>query len=345
MHPNSNETFSSPNWPGADNQAAQLAILESHHTDFMTHWRQALAALIPVELSVRSVGLKFLSYADYIQSQIDGQDIQVYEIEALQSLCAWSVDRRVFAQAVDCMFGGGRLPIRELSRRYTPIEQAVRNRCMDSLASAYEAAWHSTYPLRLKALRQENQFQTLRLTTSDEVVLHVHFELVIQGNPFAVHVCMPQRAMQQLVEPSYEDDAPAQEAVRQVWGSALQHNVYAAPVEAVAVLARKEMTVAQLLSLSIGQMIPMELSEPVSVMVDGVTVMQGRYGVRAGQYAVKIESIQEASAPQPSAAPSTTVAAAASDAENPTADTRHLDEAVNAISEFNDMVQQSESTP
>ena len=344
MHPNNSETFSRPEWPGADNPSTQLAILESHHTDWMTHWRQALTALIPVELSVRAVALKFVTYADFIQSQTDGQDIQVYAIEALQSLCAWSVDRRAFAQAVDCMFGGGRLPIRDLARRYTPIEQAVRNRCMDSLASAYEAAWNQSYPLRLQTLRQENQFQTLRLTTADEAILHAEFELMIQGCPFAVHLCIPKRAVARLVEPSTEDDPPVQEAVRQVWGSALQHNVYAAPVEAVAVLARKEMTVAQLLSLSIGQVIPLTLSEPVAMMVDGVTVMQGRYGVRAGQYAVKIESIETSNADLAAMAQEQ---AATVPAAEPMADasSRHLDEAVNAISEFNTLVQQSESTP
>lgn len=366
MHANHNDTFSAPQWPGADNQAAELAILEERHTDFMTHWRQALSALIPVELAVRAVRLDYVRYADFIQGRGAHQDIQVYEIDALQCLCAWSVARHAFAQAVDCMFGGGRLPIRELTRRYTPIEQAVRNRCMDSLASAYEAAWHSTYPLRLQTLRQETHYEALRLAPAEEQVLHAHFELSIQGEVFSVDLCLPRRAVRQLIEPSHEAEAPVQEAVRQVWGSALQHNVYAAPVEAVAVLAHKEMTVAQLLSLSIGQVIPMDLSEPVTVQVDGVTVMQGRYGVRGGHYAVKVESIQDTGAwvpaavtdpasvapdtqpevPEavPEAAPVVPEAAAAPRAPG-AADTRHLDDAVQAISEFSHLVQQSESTP
>jgi hypothetical protein len=61
----------------------------------------------------------------------------------------------------------------------------------------------------------------------------------------------------------------------------------------VAVLCEKELTVAQLLSLSIGQVLPIELSEPVRFMVDGVSMLSGRYGVRNGNYALKVEHINE----------------------------------------------------
>ena len=53
------------------------------------------------------------------------------------------------------------------------------------------------------------------------------------------------------------------------------------------------MTVAQLLSLSIGQVVPIELEEPVSLEVDGVSMMSGRYGVRNGRYALKVENLKE----------------------------------------------------
>jgi hypothetical protein len=69
----------------------------------------------------------------------------------------------------------------------------------------------------------------------------------------------------------------------------LQHQLYAKPVESVAVLCEKELSVAQLLSLSLGQVLPIDLSAPVRLMVDGVNLLSGRYGVRNGHYALKVE--------------------------------------------------------
>ena len=272
-----------------------------------------------------------------MESLGDDQDIHVYEIEALQTLCAWTFDRRVFPMAVDCMFGGGgRLPIKELNRRYTPIELGVRKRCVDSLASAYESTWHKSYPLRLQPLRQEQQLTSLRLVAAEDSVLHACFELRINELPFHVHLCLPRRAVDALTQAPPAADAPPEEAVRHAWGSNLQHNVYSAPVEAVAVLAKTEMTVAQLLSLSIGQVVPIDLSEPVDLMVDGVSVMQGRYGVRSGHYAMKVETIQDshlpASAPQEEPEPPQTLKRNA----------QVLEQVASAMSDFTSQVQQNE---
>ncbi|MFZ9552422.1 MAG: FliM/FliN family flagellar motor switch protein, partial [Hylemonella sp.] len=246
-------------------------------------------------------------------------------------------DRRVVPMAVDCMCGGGgRLPIKELNRRYTPIELGVRKRCVDSLASAYESTWHKSYPLRLQPLRQEQQLTSLRLVAAEDSVLHACFELRINELPFHVHLCLPRRAVDALTQAPPAADAPPEEAVRHAWGSNLQHNVYSAPVEAVAVLAKTEMTVAQLLSLSIGQVVPIDLSEPVDLMVDGVSVMQGRYGVRSGHYAMKVETIQDshlpASAPQEEPEPPQTLKRNA----------QVLEQVASAMSDFTSQVQQNE---
>ena len=356
------DDFSSPHWSATDHQA-QLAWLDSSHTDFMTYWRQALTALIPGAIEVRAHSMAFKTYAAFVETLGDAQDIHVYEIEALQTLCAWTFDRRVFPMAVDCMFGGGgRLPIKELNRRYTPIELGVRKRCVDSLASAYESTWHKTYPLRLQPLRQEHQLTSLRLVAADDSVLHATFELRINNLPFLIHLCLPRRAVDALTQTPPAADAPPEETVRHAWGNSLQHNVYSAPVEAVAVLAKTDMTVAQLLSLSIGQVVPIDLTEPVELMVDGVTVMQGRYGVRSGHYAMKVEAIQEshlqaptqADASVPVTETSVTQSSAAQEAtpvtedvqtednQAPRREAQVLEQAASAMSDFTSQVQQNE---
>jgi flagellar motor switch protein FliM len=330
------DDFSSPHWSSTDHQA-QLAWLDSSHTDFMTYWRQALTALIPGVIEVRAHSMAFKTYATFVENLGDAHDIHVYEIEALQTLCAWTFDRRVFPMAVDCMFGGGgRLPIKELNRRYTPIELGVRKRCVDSLASAYESTWHKTYPLRLQPLRQEQQLTSLRLVAAEDSVLHACFELRINELPFYIHLCLPRRAVDALTQAPLAADAAPEEAVRHAWGSTLQHNVYSAPVEAVAVLAKTDMTVAQLLSLSIGQVVPIDLSEPVDLMVDGVSVMQGRYGVRSGHYAMKVETIQD------SHLQSSTPTGASQPSRATARESQVLEQVASAMSDFTSQVQHNE---
>jgi hypothetical protein len=108
----------------------------------------------------------------------------------------------------------------------------------------------------------------------------------------------------------------------------------------------------------------------VELMVDGVSVMQGRYGVRSGQYAMKVESIAETQWPvspadQEAGIPVASSAPAASDAEaesataahlpvpeaavpvgsldlEPRRDAQMLEQAASALSDFTTQVQQNE---
>jgi len=104
----------------------------------------------------------------------------------------------------------------------------------------------------------------------------------------------------------------------------------------VAVLAKTDMTVAQLLSLSIGQVVPIDLSEPVDLMVDGVSVMQGRYGVRSGHYAMKVETIQD------SHLQSSTPTGASQPSRATARESQVLEQVASAMSDFTSQVQHNE---
>ena len=290
--------------------------VESLHMQFLAQWRQSLSALVPAVVQIRAGDIQLKSYQQYLQDVSAQADIQVFEIDALQSLCAWSFDSRWVTTAVDCVFGGaGRIPVRDLPRRVTHIELGVRQRLVESLATAYESAWQAVYPIRLKTLRQEQQMASLRLTSPQETVLHAQFVIAFNRVEMDVNLCLPRRALDCLRPVSSEDDGNVN-AQPVAWSRSLQHQLHSTPVEAVAVLCEKELTVAQLLSLSIGQVLPIELSEPVRFMVDGVSMLSGRYGVRNGNYALKVEHINEQHAYQ-EAAQSTSAEAASAEVFTP----------------------------
>jgi flagellar motor switch protein FliM len=156
------------------------------------------------------------------------------------------------------------------------------------MATAYEAAWQAVYPIRLQTLRQEHQLSSLRLTSHKDVVLHAQFAVHFNLLELRVDLCLPKRALDWQT-PSASAQSPEAAGQPAGWGRSLQHQLYAKPVESVAVLCEKELSVAQLLSLSLGQVLPIDLSAPVRLMVDGVNLLSGRYGVRNGHYALKVE--------------------------------------------------------
>ena len=263
--------------------------IDAMHMQFVAQWRQSMSTLVPAEIKILAGDMQLKSYEAFVLEAPSFADIQIFEIDALQTLCAWSFDARWVPVAVDCLFGGaGKIPVRERSGRLTHIELGIRQRLLETLATAYEGAWQSVYPIRLQPLRQEQQLSSLRLTSHKDVVLHAQFAIHFNSLDLRVDLCLPKRALDWQT-PSASKPTTESSGQPAGWTRSLQHQLYAKPVESVAVLCEKELTVAQLLSLSLGQVLPIDLSEPVRLMVDGVNLLSGRYGVRNGHYALKVE--------------------------------------------------------
>ena len=269
--------------------------LERLHEDFMAQWRQALAAIMPATVEIDAVSLECKAYAHFVKDAPAFSDIQVYEIEAMQSLCAWSLDVGFVSGAVDSMFGGsGRILANDPQRRSrSPIETGVRRRLLESLATAYESVWQAFHPIRLNPLRQEALLSSLRLTSSGEQVVHARFYVRLNQQSYVLDHCLPLRALDVLqpLPPAPLSDSPvsslpfADHEGRQAMPQRLQE----APVEMVAMLGELQLTVAQLMSLSIGQVVPFQMNEQVPFLVDGVRVVSGRSGTRRGKNAVKVD--------------------------------------------------------
>ena len=281
---------------GLDTQVSQdwnREQLDAMHMQFVAQWRQSMSTLVPAEIKILAGNMEMKTYEAFVLEAPSFADIQVFEIDALQTLCAWSFDSRWVAAAVDCLFGGaGIIPIKERTGKLTHIELGIRQRLLETLATAYEAAWQTAYPIRLQTLRQEQQLSSLRLTSHKDTVLHAQFAIHFNLLELRVDLCLPKRALdwQTPSASSKSSEASGQPAG---WGRSLQHQLYAKPVDSVAVLCEKELSVAQLLSLSLGQVLPIDLSAPVRLMVDGVNMLSGRYGVRNGHYALKVEHMNQ----------------------------------------------------
>jgi flagellar motor switch protein FliM len=267
--------------------------LDAMHMQFVAQWRQSMSTLVPAEIKILAGNMEMKTYEAFVLEAPSFADIQVFEIDALQTLCAWSFDTRWVAAAVDCLFGGaGVIPIKERSGKLTHIELGIRQRLLATLATAYEAAWQTAYPIRLQTLRQEQQLSSLRLTSHKDSVLHAQFAIHFNLLELRVDLCLPKRALDWQT-PSASAKASETSGQPAGWGRSLQHQLYAKPVDSVAVLCEKELSVAQLLSLSLGQVLPIDLSAPVRLMVDGVNLLSGRYGVRNGHYALKVEHMNQ----------------------------------------------------
>jgi len=286
--------FTRINFPLADGTALaparSLKEMEKILSQFASNWKASLGALLPSKnIVVSLMAVDAIPYAQFISRKgEEAADFQIFEIEALENLCVWGWDMRLVPMVVDGMFGGhGRWPQRiQTDRPLTPIEQRIRLRLWESLENAYETPWQTVLPQRLRALREESWAKNLRLVHANSAVYAADFTVQISHMSFQLSFCLPVSTQLQAL---WSDEVePGHEAV---WGKELRQQLRQAPLEATAVIARRQLTVSDLLQLTVGQVLPIDLEPMVDVQIEGVSVLTGRSGVKNQQYAVKVERV------------------------------------------------------
>ena len=80
-------------------------------------------------------------------------------------------------------------------------------------------------------------------------------------------------------------------AVDKRWMQLLHRQVQCAEIELTAMLGKAEITLEKVLKMHVGEVIQLEVDENITASVDGVPVMECKYGVFNNQYALKLEKM------------------------------------------------------
>ncbi len=271
----------------------RMPTLELIHERFARTVRLTLFNMIrsPVEVRVHMPMVK--TYADFVNGFPERTNINIVNIRSLRGIGCWCIAPQVIYTAIDNMFGGeGRITPRSSIKEYTATELRIVRRIMDGLLNEYEKAWKSVYELKFDFMRQETNFTFAKITGPEEMVMHAKFTIDINGREGDVDLCIPFWVLEPLKTLLYENMQSFNSEPDEAWVEKLHNEVQSAHVQAVAVLARKEMALGDVLSMSVGEIIPIEINDPITVYVDGLPMIRGKYGVKNGRYSVKIDSIK-----------------------------------------------------
>jgi flagellar motor switch protein FliM len=200
------------------------------------------------------------------------------------------LDPNLVFLVVDSMFGGdGRFHTRVEGRDFTPTEQRIIQGLLNVFFVEYEKAWKPVFEIKFEYVRSEMNTQFANIATPSEIVVAVTFTIELGGNSSEMHLCIPYSMVEPIRDILYSTMHSEQAATDRRWTSTLVKQLQLAEVELVAPLGTSEVALSQLADLKVGDVVPIQIDEHIQALVDGVPVMDCRYGIRNGQYALKVD--------------------------------------------------------
>ena len=242
------------------------------------------------EISVGTV--RVLKFSDFVRNLPVPTNLNLVQVKPLRGMALMVFDPTLVFQVVDNLFGGhGRFHTRVEGRDFTPTEMRIVQRLLEVAFHEYEKSWKPIYPLTFEYVRSEMNPQFANIATPTEVVVAMSFSIDLGAGGGDFHVCMPYAMLEPIRDVVYSSIQADRTQADDRWLASLSTQVYGTKIELVANLAQAELTVGQLMALQAGDVISVDLPEVVVAEVDGVPVLECRYGVRNGQYALKVEKL------------------------------------------------------
>ena len=245
-----------------------------------------------------SVGpIRIVKYNQFIRNLVVPTNLNLVHVKPLRGTALFIFDPNLVFLVVDNMFGGdGRFRSRVEGRDFTLTEQRIIQRLLGVVFEEYEKSWKPVFELKFEFLRSEMNTQFANIATPNEVVVVTTFNIEFGSTAGEFHICLPYAMIEPVRDKLNNSMQGEQMVVDKRWLRLLAQQVQMAEVELVATLGQTAVTFDQILKMRAGDIIALEIPEAIIAAVDGVPVMECRYGQFNGQYALKVEKMLTSSA-------------------------------------------------
>lgn len=237
-----------------------------------------------------SVGqIKVQKYQEFMRNLVVPTNINIAYMRPLRGMCLVIFDPSLIFLAVDNLFGGdGRFHTRIEGREFTATEQRIIQRLLSLVFNDYAQSWKNIKPIEFEFIRSEINPQFANIATPTEVVVTTSFPIEIGATSGALHICLPYSMIEpvrdQLMSSMHGETMDTDDR----WANLLRHQLSASTVELRSMLTTLPMTIEDLISMEVGDILPAEIPSEVIGTVDNVEVLAGTYGTHGGHYALKI---------------------------------------------------------
>lgn len=242
------------------------------------------------EVSVGTVRVS--KYSEFIRNLVVPTNLNLVHMKPLRGTSLIVLDPGLVFLLVDNLFGGdGRFHTRVEGRDFTQTEQRIIHRILEIIFETYSKSWEPVYPIEFEYIRSEMNTQFANIATPNEVVVSTTFTIELGPVSGEMHMCMPYSTIEPIRDILTSSLQGETLEVDKRWVRLMTQQIQIAEVEIVADLGTTRVTLGDILNMKVGDVIPLTIPEIISAKVDGTPVMECKYGVFNGQYALRVEKL------------------------------------------------------
>ena len=269
----------------------RMPTLEIINDRFARILRTTLSSALRKVIDVSAFSIDMIKFGEFMRALPVPTSLHIFKVDPLRGHGVMVIETKLVFNLVDNFFGGsGRGFIKIEGRDFTAIENKLINKVIRMAMDDLEKAWNPVHPLKLTYVRSETNPQFASVVAPTEVVIVIKFEVELEQTVGTLIICLPYSTIEPIRSKLYAGFQSDQLEVDHEWINRFIEQVREASVQLSVELGRTMMTGGDLLHLKTGDVIMLEqdISDPLTVKVEGISKFKGFPGMIKGNKAIQI---------------------------------------------------------
>jgi flagellar motor switch protein FliM len=268
----------------------QLPLLEAVSKSFAERSGASLSALLGRDATMQFTSLESAKGADLQAALPVPSSLAVVRLKPLPGFAFVSVEPGLLMTLLDGFFGGSGRATTDAQAAIAPAAQRFLTMMVRSFAPDMAAAWAPVMPVELELVRQETNPRLVQLGAPNEALLVLKFTVEFGARSGNIEWLLPEALLAPVREVLAADGGQTPLRKQDAWAPVLTTALQGAELDTRAILAEAQISLRELVRLSPGDIIPIEMPQQVTLFAGDVPLYRGRFGISQGRNALKILS-------------------------------------------------------
>ena len=267
----------------------RMPTLEMINERFARLFRVSLYNLLrrSPEISVAPVAIK--KFSEYVHTLHVPTNLNMVKINPFRGTALIMLDPKLVFAVVDSFFGGTGRHAKIEGRDFTATEQRIIHMMLRNVFADLHEAWAHVANIDVEYIQSEINPHFANIVSPSEIVVITNFHVDLDGVGGELHITMPYAMIEPLrdvLDAGVQSDRVEHD---ERWLHALREEIDDAEIELSTLVGRSSLSLAEVLNLKPGDVVPCDFNGKVTLLAESVPVFRGGFGTSRGQQAVKIE--------------------------------------------------------
>ncbi|NIB43199.1 flagellar motor switch protein FliM [Pseudomaricurvus alkylphenolicus] len=276
----------------------RMPTLEMINERFARYTRISMFNLLRRSADVSLGGVQIQKFGEYVHTLYVPTSLNMVKFRPLRGTALIILDAKLVFKLVDNFFGGDGRHAKIEGREFTPTELRVVQMVLEQAFVDLTEAWKAVMPIEFEFINSEVNPSMANIVSPSEVVVVSTFHVELDGGGGDLHITIPYSMIEpirEMLDAGLQTDTDERD---DRWVHALRNDVMEAKVELECEVARREITLRDIVDLKAGDVVPIELPELQVVTANRVPMFRISLGQSNGNLALKVNEIIDRTALQ-----------------------------------------------